>query len=301
MIRAFAPAMAEEVAAAYNRLVAAMPHCYPIAGEALTNLLPDPLDRHAGPSVALVAEEDGQIRGMIHLGLLIGKQQARTRQGLIRFFAYEPGYRRAGQALLDAADAYWREHRVSEIRAFHYDHNWPFYHVQHVYLSAHLSQVEALLGLNGYQRRSSEVNLDWPDLPALTPEPIDGAIDVTLQCRPAAGQRPGLRVLAHRDGDEIGICICKSLGERSPAAVAQEWFYVSWLGVAEGERGRGLGRSLLERALAEMRGIGYRHATICTPGDNYRAYLFYSNYGFRAVDWTWEWVRQAPSGPREDA
>ena len=50
---------------------------------------------------------------------------------------------------------------------------------------------------------------------------------------------------------------------------------------------QGLGRYLLQRALREMHGAGYRHAAISTHWRNYRAFLFYSNYGYRVVDWTY--------------
>ena len=37
-----------------------------------------------------------------------------------------------------------------------------------------------------------------------------------------------------------------------------------------------------------VREAGYRHAAISTAWDNYRAFLFYTNYGFRVADWTYE-------------
>ena len=57
-------------------------------------------------------------------------------------------------------------------------------------------------------------------------------------------------------------------------------------------QGRGLGRYLLQRAMKEMHAKGYRHAAISTWWRNYRAFLFYSNYGFRAADWTYAFRRE---------
>ena len=37
---------------------------------------------------------------------------------------------------------------------------------------------------------------------------------------------------------------------------------------------------------------GYRHGAISTAFDNDRAFLFYTNYGFRVVDWTYEFARE---------
>ena len=296
MIRAYLPEMVDDVAACYNRIVAGVPHCYPVGAEQLADLLPDALHPGAGPEMALVWANATSVRGIIHLTLAPAEQGESHPQGIIRFFAYDRGYRWAGQALLDAAGIYWREHGVKEVLAFHRKHNWPFYHVQHVHLSAHLAQVEALLGLNGFRRGGCEINLDWRDLPTVTPDPIDEGIEVWIRWEPGSIARPGLRVLAHRGEGEIGECVCCSLGERSPAAArlpaadAQDWLYTLWLGVAESERGRSLGRHLLQRALAEMRGVGYKHATICTTADNYPACLLYSNLGYRTVDWTWSWT-----------
>jgi len=50
---------------------------------------------------------------------------------------------------------------------------------------------------------------------------------------------------------------------------------------------RGLGRHLLQRSLKEMHGAGFRHAAISTALGNHRAFLFYTNYGYRVVDWTY--------------
>ena len=58
---------------------------------------------------------------------------------------------------------------------------------------------------------------------------------------------------------------------------------------------RSAGQKLLEtgedylrgRALVEMKKAGYRHAAISAGWDNYRAISFYSNYGYRVVDWAY--------------
>ena len=67
-----------------------------------------------------------------------------------------------------------------------------------------------------------------------------------------------------------------------------------WLGVDRHYQRRGLGRYLLLRALHELGRKGYRHATISTAADNYRALLFYSNVGFHMADWTYGWRRRLP-------
>ena len=68
-------------------------------------------------------------------------------------------------------------------------------------------------------------------------------------------------------------------------------FYNMWLGVNDEFQGRGLGRYLLQYALHEMHKIGYRHAVISTDWENYRAFLFYSNCGYRVSDWTYAYSK----------
>jgi GNAT superfamily N-acetyltransferase len=65
--------------------------------------------------------------------------------------------------------------------------------------------------------------------------------------------------------------------------------------VEEAFQGRGLGRSLLQRALAAGREVGYRHACISTDWRNYRAFVFYSNYGYQVADWTYIYARSLAS------
>ena len=83
-----------------------------------------------------------------------------------------------------------------------------------------------------------------------------------------------------------------SCGEFSRADAAQDWVFVKWLGVTDDLQGNKLGRHLLQRNLQEMHRIGYRHASISTDWENHRALLFYSNYGFRQVDWTFCYRRE---------
>jgi GNAT superfamily N-acetyltransferase len=102
---------------------------------------------------------------------------------------------------------------------------------------------------------------------------------------------PGLTVHAYRGERELGICMCVSCVEYNLVGADQAWAFTKWLGVEEEVQGRGLGKALLQRALRELRGVGYRHAAISTALHNYRAALFYSNLGYKVVDWTYEYSR----------
>lgn len=74
-------------------------------------------------------------------------------------------------------------------------------------------------------------------------------------------------------------------------ADAQDWTYTEWLGIEDDFQGKGFGKFLLQYSLQEMQKAGYRHASISTSLDNYRAILFYSNVGYKVVDWTYEYQK----------
>jgi GNAT superfamily N-acetyltransferase len=162
----------------------------------------------------------------------------------------------------------------------------------HAYLSDRLDHIHALLGLNAYQRCAGEIYLEWPDFTPTEPPPCALPVEFTLDWRPGQGALPGLVILAHHAGAEIGECVNVSCGEYSRAAPAQEAFLTKWLGVKEDCQGQGLGRHLLQRAQWEMRRAGYRHAVISTSWTNHRACLFYGNCGYRARDWTYALSRK---------
>jgi ribosomal protein S18 acetylase RimI-like enzyme len=314
------PSLAEALCHVYNEAVRHVPHCYPVSVERFAAEMPSSRPTASQAALAmsasddelvraqvLVAMERGVIAGFVHFGLrrdvrlarIDGPAHARPvraesrirseTKGIVRFLWYRRGERRSGQALLDAAEEAWSSdpETVAVAEAFHYDHRYPFYHLEHAYLSGYLDHVHALLGANGYRRAGSELALDWPNYRPVRPDALDLAVEFTDQWRQGRGQRPGLIVKAHRRDKEVGVCICSSLGEVADADEAQDWLYVRWLAVSEELQGHGLGRHLLRRALHAMHGVGYRHATICTYGDNYPAFLLYSNMGYRVVDWTY--------------
>ena len=81
--------------------------------------------------------------------------------------------------------------------------------------------------------------------------------------------------------------VCQDEDCQGTNAEAQDYGFVNWLGVTEGYQGGGLGKWLLLRTRNEMLERGYRHTAISTAVSNHRAFLFYSNYGYRVVDWTY--------------
>lgn len=311
------PTLAEEATACYNRMVAGVPHCYPVSVEDFAATANVTVGEGSGPErlhdeAAWVVRDGSAVCGYAHAALERPEEgppepnpvqplNPRTPgspgekppdQGIIRFLAYEPGHRAAGQALLKAVEEYLRSYGVKRVEAFLQPYRYPFYYFGYAYLSDQLGHVQALFGLNGYGRVRGEVCLDWPDYapPAITPAEVSA--DFSLDWQAGRGERPNLVLHARQGERPIGICHNVSMGEYARAAAAQDWFLTKWLGVEEDFQGRGLGRELLQRALHALREAGYRHALISTNWQNFRALLFYTNFGYTVRDWTYGYARE---------
>jgi GNAT superfamily N-acetyltransferase len=217
--------------------------------------------------------------------------------GALRMLWYERGHRRAGQALLVAAEKHLREQGAGDSVAFDDALRLPTYHLGHACLTDRWDHVRALLGMNGYSLRSGEVFFDWPDFEPLDPGPCPIDTDISVERSPGAGSHANLVLTAYVCGERIAQCTCCSGGEFSRDERAQKWVFTRELDVDDGFQGQRFGRHLLLRALVEARAEGYVHAAISTEWTNHRAILFYGNLGYRAVDWTATYHRGAANGP----
>lgn len=288
----YEPTLEGAVADCYNRLVEGLPHCFPVeAGRVGAVMEGRDSDRQELKSLhddwAWVAREGDEVAGFAHTSLQKAHEDRHGPRGVIRFFAYDVGQRAAGQALLEAVEAHFRERGMPEVIAFHQDQKWPCYHFPHAYLSDRVMHVHGLLGMNGYARVAGEVYWDWTDLEPPEPPPTD--VEAAFRAEHTAGktQRPSFVIRAFRGDEQIGQCWCVSCGEAAPGTEAEDWCITTWLEVEDEWRGRRFGAHLLARALREMRQIGFRHAAISTSWTNFRAQLFYANFGYRASDWTY--------------
>ena len=301
----YTPDMQTSVTQFYNRLTADVPKCYPVKAEefatAVRGVTTGKADEKEGgldSETAFVAMVNGAVQAYIHVGIGQNWDNREEDVGVIRFFGYERGARAVGQAVLERAETYLKTFNVSRIFAFPQDCRYRFYHFEHAYLSDALDQVQGLLGFNGYHRSNGEVYLDWEDY-SVTPVPSSLPVTLSVEWQDGRGQLPNCTVLAHQNGEQVGICESLCGGEFSSHADAQNWLHTVWLGIEDDFQGQGLGRYLLQYALQEMHKIGYRHAAISTAWDNHRAFLFYSNCGYRAVDWTYEFVKNLSETPTQ--
>ena len=303
--------MAGKLTMVYNEAVAGVPHCHPVDTRTFSHEL---LPATGGKSTrerlhseaCLVATSRGSILGYAHLaaekpkkkeveaGTVAGDDPGR---GAIRFLWYRPGRRKAGQELLEASHDYFRERGLERVMAFDQDYRYPFLGFKHSYLSDAMGHVQALFWSNGYQRVKGEVFLDWPEFEPRTPPEPGFEVETGLELVKGMGRLPGIKVRALKDGKQVGICECLSCAEFSKIDEMEDWAFTQWIGVEEDYQGRGLGRYLLRRALLELHSIGYRHAAISTDWKNYRAFTFYTNFGYRVVDWTHAYGLDSIPGP----
>ena len=287
----------------YNRLTANVPHCYLVKEEefatAIRGVTTGKADKKEGgldSETAFVAMVNGAVQAFIHVGIGQVGDNREVDIGVIRFLGYERGARHAGQVVLEKAEVYLKTYNISRIYAFSQDCRYRFYHFEHAYLSDVLDQVQALLGFNGYRRCEGEVFLDWENY-TVTPTPSSLPVTLSIDWKEGRGQLPNCTIRAFRDDKEVGECWSVSGGEFSSHPDAQNWLHTTWLGIEDEFQGQGLGRYLLQYELQEMYKVGYRHAAISTAWDNHRAFLFYSNCGYRTVDWTYGFVKNLSETP----
>ena len=285
--------MLGEVAGLFNNGVANVPNCWPVDEADFSGAIAAVCggECDGGPSVddqALsVAALNGRVVGFAHTGIDRGDSDEAPR-GAICFLYYERGCRGAGQALLDAVEARFAARSLSEVCAFNQSYRYRFYCFPHAYLSDRLDHVSALLQFNGYRPTRGEVFLNGLDYEAAELPQVDLDFDLTVTRPRRRGRRAGCHLKAHRDGETIGECEITCGGDYSRHPDAQDYGFVDWLGVEKPYRRRGLGKLLLLRGRNEILAAGYRHTAISTALHNNRAFLFYSNHGYRLVDWTYQ-------------
>ena len=297
----YTPDLAQDLADFYNGQILGVPHCHATDKNNWKDLLlplveptktsPLRFHRRLKAQQFLIAREAGRIVGFVHSVIKRARKKTGADRGTIAFLAYERGQRLAGQTLLTAAEDFFHSHDIQTVYAFPGSQRYPFYHLDSAALSERLDHVQALLAYNGYRLNNGVIFLERPDLRP-SPPPMSPAYgDIQLDWSEHKGDLPNLRLEAVKDGTSLGICDCISFVYFGSLSPVREWFIVKWLGVEKEMLGQRLGLYLLERSLAEMQEVGYRHAAIGTGYDNHLAYLFYTNHGFRAVDWTYEFIR----------
>ena len=280
----------------YNAAIANVPHCYPVTTAKFDTALTQMHKRLENQQIQVATDGD-TLRGFIHYALQHTDKDHPQETGIIRFLYFQPGHRRVGQALLDTAEAYFRQRDLSTVNAFSPTYRYPFYCFNHSYLSDHLGHVAALFGYNGYNKTGGEVFLDGINYEPIQPLDIALPFNIDLEWKDGPGKRQDLNVYARQGDKELGQCYSISCARFANAPELEDWHFCDGLGVEDELQGKGLGRYLLERARLEMHAVGYRHASISTAWQNYRAFQFYSNYGYTVANWTYGWGKTLGQTP----
>jgi GNAT superfamily N-acetyltransferase len=315
----YTPDRLPELVASYACAVATTPHCHP--GDASVEEWAAELADLAAEATAagtkdcssrkiLLAEggADGELLGFVDVCVWAahsttewgpgstGRRVDVAPRGLIRFLWYERGQRRAGEALVDAAEAHVSAAGMVDMAAFDQGFRYAFYMIDSAYYSLANNHVLSLLEARGYVRCNGECYYDWPNY-SIPDElaPLPEGLSFRMITIPGKGRLPGTAVYAvSEDGKDLGVCVTTSTGEYSKSAVASATCFTKWLGVPVSptstrlhpSQGQGLGKCLLAESLRLMKTLGYKHATISTALMNHKAQLFYSNFGYGLTGWT---------------
>lgn len=181
-------------------------------------------------------------------------------RGFVKFLAVHPRVRRKGigSALLGRAEAFCREHGVSEVEV---GASAPYYVVPG--LDVRITEGVGLLEGAGYERRGEAVNLSAPlrDVPE-PPLPVETATDADLDALRdwVAEEHPTWLVELER-AVALGTCVAHG-GRAFCCFDVNRDGWVGPMATRTADRGRGLGAAVLLGALHRLAARGHERAEI---------------------------------------
>lgn len=299
----YTPELLKPLTQFYNDQTSGLPNCFPVSEDEFSTVLGGITGEKEKSNDSLVEEalylaiNKGKVKAFIHVGLKKYKDDdedsEEERIGYIRFLGYERGEIQSAQAVLEKAEEHLKSFDVKSIVAYSSidESRYPFYIFDYAKLTNYLDHIQGVLANNAYRPCNGWVFLNWEDY-TVNPVLPDQTVKTTVEWIEGSGERANCTVKAHKAEEKVGECESVSAGVYSKHPDAQDWVYTEWLSI-EGEfQGKGFGKYLLLYSLQEMQNAGYRHASISTNFDNYRAILFYSNVGYKVVDWTYEYTKE---------
>jgi GNAT superfamily N-acetyltransferase len=289
-----------ELTAVYNDYVAYVPFSEAVSVEQFVEIRAWRDDRSAQletEQTIYAAREEGRHVGFAHVALgrfpgpeLRGDQQPGP-TGVIRLITYPPRRRRAGQALLEAAETHLMGQGASRILAF-LNNGYLFQRFAYGELPDTCGHLVALLGMNGYRVARGEVFMRYAGFVTentILPDPrTDPSVERIAQ---ATGTRDSIRVVVRKGKEFIGVCEGHSLGLWGHSDLSHATVVLGPMDVEEAFQGRGWGRFLANTMLEEASELGYRHTTTSTQEENHRAQLFYTNMGYKVTDVAHSWLK----------
>jgi len=274
-----------DVVALYNTAITDVPLSYPVDADTFSRL---GLRNEAGTRYRthlgvdrtgwLVARRGGQVVGFLHV--CIGADyddRARDeafQRGIIRFLVFLPSEVEAGTALLAAADSYFRQQQVDEIRAFHFSTGYPFYHAGIGLCPGQHDHVMRALATAGY-RLTDRFFCFTRWLSGLVPEQTP-RIPIRLEFKKQAGD---IHLRVYDGYKPFGILKLAPL-EAYSDYVGHLVAYIASLRLDEPYRHKGIGRWLMQRALNWLWTKGYREVALHVNHANVPAQSLYRQVGF---------------------
>ena len=155
--------------------------------------------------------------------------------------------------------------------------------------SSNLSVAELSLLMSDNREYVRRLVMVWPDFEISEPVLSDKVLEVQVDDTPfwphltSHGDLPTVAVRIFRNGEQVGGNETRPYYLPHWGQVPQNMCYTVGMGVNETERGRGIGRYLMERSLFEMQGLGCRHAILDVDSGNYTALMLYTSMGYRTI------------------
>jgi ribosomal protein S18 acetylase RimI-like enzyme len=123
--------------------------------------------------------------------------------------------------------------------------------------------------------------IHWQALPDLF-KPAESGVFPAEQVRELMEDADMYFWVAEEDGKAIGFCFATiQRREENTFRYAMDMLAVEAIGVSEGARSQGVGKQLMEAAVALARAQGIRRVMLDVWSFNTRAHRFYEEYGFR--------------------
>ncbi len=288
-IREYRESDLESLLECWKRLGRDIPYFFPVSPRVWeTCLLHDASDGEPmfEDLHTVLATDRGRVVGFVQYGQPHfawderGKRYLNPQIGVVRQLYFREGHDKAGEALLAEADD--RLARFSRTHAF--------YHALGMSCTAHHGKlhhsqrhVHRLLRRQGFQVEHKNVycvrDLECVPLVAdssvwirTTAETKGERFDIWLGREPVGGAR-----VRHVDELTDGF--------------TPDTAYLSWIGVDEPFRGRGIGAEFLRLLVKFLLGKGYRTLHTDTATENWIARRFYKKLGFQEVGETRSYVR----------
>jgi GNAT superfamily N-acetyltransferase len=195
----------------WSECIASAPSSYPVTGQEFSaGFVVDPAEDESlavsASQELLVAMDGSDPVGFAHL--CAGKVEVDGQDvncGIIRFLAFKPESRSAGQDLLEASEAYLQDQGCVRVDVFSLYHGYPFHNHRVGTLSSKLDHVGSLLTENAYLPHDGHRTLERP-LDGTLPLSSDCPAELSVELTEGAGAIPDIRIGAQVDGKNIGWC-----------------------------------------------------------------------------------------------